>query len=269
MTLKVLVTGKNRRIAKDICEHLENDRGYLTIKSRPEKKALFDVVYSELPHVIIICMGDETADDVANYDIFREAAKKGGITVMVVANEEDRQLFMKYTKLQKMFFLSRPVSLFAVYEKLISLEAELEKKQRDNLLQIEEYVNPYAAEAEGRKRILVVDDDTETLITIKDFLSEFYAVTPVKSGEAAFRYLMDHSVDLILLDYLMPVMDGPEVLTLLRKKQELEDIPVIFLTGVTEKKTVIKTLTELKPQGYIVKPTKKSELVAKIIDVLG
>lgn len=269
MTLKILVTGKNRRIAKDICEHLENDRGYLTIKSRPDKKALFDVVYSELPHAIIICMGDETADDVGSYDIFREASKRGGITVMVVANDEDKQLFMKYTKLQKMFFLSRPVSLFAVYEKLISLEAELEKKNRENLLQIEEFVNPYDPDTNGRRRILVVDDDTETLIQIKDFLSEFYAVTPVKSGEAAFHYLAGHSVDLILLDYLMPVMDGPEVLTLLRKKRELEDIPVIFLTGVTEKKTVIKTLTELKPQGYIVKPAKKSELVAKIIDVIG
>lgn len=269
MTLKILVTGKNRRIAKDICEHLENDRGYLTIKSRPDKKALFDVVYSELPHAIIICMGDETADDVGSYDIFREASKRGGITVMVVANDEDKQLFMKYTKLQKMFFLSRPVSLFAVYEKLISLEAELEKKNRENLLQIEGFVNPYDPDTNGRRRILVVDDDTETLIQIKDFLSEFYAVTPVKSGEAAFHYLAGHSVDLILLDYLMPVMDGPEVLTLLRKKRELEDIPVIFLTGVTEKKTVIKTLTELKPQGYIVKPAKKSELVAKIIDVLG
>ena len=42
---------------------------------------------------------------------------------------------------------------------------------------------------------------------------------------------------------------------------------MVFLTGVKEKDTVIKTLIELKPQGYIVKPARRSELVAKIIDV--
>ena len=59
------------------------------------------------------------------------------------------------------------------------------------------------------------------------------------------------------------------VLRSLREVEEYSDIPVIFLTGMTEKNTVIKTLTQLKPQGYLVKPAKKSEIVAKIIDVLG
>jgi|GEM_PF-5059371 len=53
------------------------------------------------------------------------------------------------------------------------------------------------------------------------------------------------------------------------KNSDYKDIPVVFLTGVSEKETVIKTLVELKPQGYILKPSKKSEIVAKIIDVLG
>ena len=52
-----------------------------------------------------------------------------------------------------------------------------------------------------------------------------------------------------------------------REDEKYADIPVMFLTGMTEKNTVIRTLTELKPQGYIIKPSKKSELVGKIIDV--
>lgn len=94
-------------------------------------------------------------------------------------------------------------------------------------------------------------------------------MTPVKSGDAAFKYLLKHKPDLILLDYLMPVQDGPMVLRELRDIDSYADIPVIFLTGITEKNTVIKTLTQLKPQGYLVKPARKSEIVAKIIDVLG
>ena len=50
---------------------------------------------------------------------------------------------------------------------------------------------------------------------------------------------------------------------------ELKDIPVIFLTGLADRDRVINMLVELKPQGYILKPAKKSELVARIIDVLG
>ena len=104
---------------------------------------------------------------------------------------------------------------------------------------------------------------------IKEQLEEFYDVTCVKSGVAAFKYLARKTPDIILLDYLMPMMDGPEVLRNIHDTSGWEDIPVVFLTGMTEKNKVLKTLAELKPQGYIVKPAKKSELVAKIIDILG
>ena len=67
---------------------------------------------------------------------------------------------------------------------------------------------------------------------------------------------------------MMPVMDGPEVLRRIRETRDWSDIPIMFLTGVTEKKKVIQALTELRPQGYLVKPSKRSEIVAKIIDAL-
>ena len=136
-------------------------------------------------------------------------------------------------------------------------------------MMITEYVNPNADDTPPRKHILVVDDDSSQLLQMKDHLREFYEVTLVPSGKAALKYLTKHRVDLIFLDDLMPEMNGPDVLEQLRRLPALKFIPVVFLTGVTEKDTVIKTLVELKPQGYIVKPAKKSELVAKIIDILG
>ena len=114
-----------------------------------------------------------------------------------------------------------------------------------------------------------MDDDPDQLFHIKEQLEEFDGVTLVRSGDAAFRYLEQHRPDLILLDFLMPEKDGPHVLRELQADKGYSDIPVVFLTGMTEKNTVIQTLTELHPQGYIVKPAKKSEIVAKIIDVLG
>ena len=67
----------------------------------------------------------------------------------------------------------------------------------------------------------------------------------------------------------MPQPDGPKVLASLKSNKEFSSIPVVFLTGVSEREKVLKTIVELKPQGYLIKPAKKSEIVAKIIDILG
>lgn len=265
--LKLLVTGNNKRIARDICQHLKEDRGYLTVMCRADKEAIYDVVYSELPNVIVICMSDETSEDVRMYNLLSEAVRSGTITVFAVVDDKDKQMFMDYSTLRRVYFLSRPVSLYALYDKLIALEEEIKARQDDNTY-IEEYINPNA-DISKRKRILVVDDDTQMLINIKEQLSEFYDVFVVKSGEAAIKFFMKKDADLILLDYMMPDMDGPQVLNELREYEETYDIPVIFLSGLSDKDKIVEAITELKPQGYIVKPAKKSELVAKIIDILG
>jgi CheY-like chemotaxis protein len=264
MQMKILVTGKNRKVAMDVCEHLENDRGYKTVRCDPNKKTLVDVMLTELPKVIVVCMVDETIDTISEFDVLRNTSGQGGFTTIIIANEDDERLFRKYTKVDKAFFLSRPVSLFALYEKLISIEKELVDDEKSG--QAREFVNE---NARRRKQILVVDDDSEQLIHIKEELEEFYDVTPVKNAEAVFKYLSKKTPDLILLDYLMPEKDGPQVLREMREVEEYAKIPVIFLTGVTERNAILKTIAELRPQGYIVKPSKKSELVAKIIDVLG
>lgn len=120
-----------------------------------------------------------------------------------------------------------------------------------------------------RRHILIVDDDLDQLIQIKGHLIEFYDVTAVRSGHDALKYLESHDADLVLLDYKMPQMDGPDVLESIRKSERHPDIPIVFLTGISDRDTVLDIILELKPQGYLIKPAKKSEIVAKIIDVLG
>ncbi len=270
MKLKVMVTGRNKSIASDISNHLSVDRGYEIIKCAPTQDKMLDVILSELPRIIVACLGDETDQTVKAYDILMEATKFGGVTVIVVANNSDRKLFMKYTKLERMLFIARPVSLFTLYEKLLELEGKLESDDENNPYAMKQFINDANVfEEERKKHILVVDDDPQQLVQIKELLREFYEVTLVNSGDSAIKYLRGHRVDLILLDFIMPEKDGPYVLEEIRTYPELRTIPVIFLTGVTEKDVVIKTLVELKPDGYIVKPSKKSEIVAKIIDVLG
>ena len=270
MNLRIIVTGKNRKIANDVCEHLGADRGdYTLYKCAASKTALFDMALSERPHAIIICTGNETKDTVKVFDILKESSKAGYTAVIVIANDEDRKIFIDETNLAKITFLERPVSLWALYSKLDEVEKKAEKEEEQSTLGVEEFVNENAVEVFERKHILVVDDDPEALMMIKEHLREFYEVTLVNGCKNMIKALTKYKVDLILLDYMMPEMDGPEVLQLLRTFPDHKDIPVVFLTGMSDKDAVVKTLVELKPQGYVLKPATKSELVAKIIDVLG
>ncbi len=268
--LKIMVTGKNRRIAVDICKHLESDRDYFPIKCAASKTALLDMTLNELPNVIIICSGSESSDTVKIYDVLKETARSGAMEIIVVANEEDRKLFMGVSELEKITFISRPVSLTALYRKLEEIEESIDEYiKHDKERSLIEYENQKKPEEFKRKHILVVDDEPEQLIVIKDQLKEFYEVTVINGGKNIFKILAKYKVDLILLDYMMPEMDGPQVLKMLREDPEYAEIPVVFLTGMADKDAVLKLFVEFKPQGYVLKPSKKSEIVAKIIDVLG
>jgi CheY-like chemotaxis protein len=73
----------------------------------------------------------------------------------------------------------------------------------------------------------------------------------------------ENKVDLILLDYEMPVTDGPQVLEMLRADPDTKDIPVIFLTGKGDKESVMSVVS-LKPDGYFLKTMGKKDLLEKI-----
>ncbi len=113
------------------------------------------------------------------------------------------------------------------------------------------------------RRILVVDDDGMMLKAIKSWLESRYRVTIVNSGMSAIKFLATNQVDLILLDYEMPVTTGPQVFEMLRSDPDTKDIPIMFLTVKSDKESVMKVL-ELKPDNYLLKTMPPKELVAQI-----
>ncbi len=114
-----------------------------------------------------------------------------------------------------------------------------------------------------QKKILVVDDDQNMLQLLYSFLRDFYRVTMVSSGKDALESLSKQKPDLMLLDYLMPEMNGKETLEIIRKDENLKDLPVFFLTGVSDSNKISECL-KLDPSGYILKPIGKFSLLAKI-----
>ena len=74
-----------------------------------------------------------------------------------------------------------------------------------------------------------------------------------------------HPVDLVLLDYKMPTMDGPSVLEAIRNDKRLANLPVIFLTANNDRQSVINVM-QLKPDGYILKSKSPDEIKEAVID---
>ncbi|MCL2219155.1 MAG: diguanylate cyclase [Chitinispirillia bacterium] len=104
-----------------------------------------------------------------------------------------------------------------------------------------------------RFSILVVDDETSNIDVLSHVLKEKYKLFVAKNGEGAIKIARDNQPDLILLDVIMPGMDGFEVLTQLRKSDVTASIPVIFITGQDSKENEIKGLN-LGAVDYITKP---------------
>lgn len=116
-----------------------------------------------------------------------------------------------------------------------------------------------------KKRILVVDDEPIMLRSIKNWLSNDFDVSLVSSGDEALKFLDMHPVDLVLLDYKMPVMDGPEVLRKIRLDKNKKNFPVMFLTAKNDRESVM-TVMSLKPDGYILKSKQPEEIKKAVID---
>ena len=129
---------------------------------------------------------------------------------------------------------------------------------------ITEYISKVEA-GEMRKSILIVDDDPQYLSLVREWLKETYKVTMANSGLQAIKWLGKNTVDLILLDHEMPVTSGPQVLEMLRSDSETASIPVMFLTGKSDKKSVMEVVA-LKPEGYFLKSIKKDELLEKLME---
>ena len=123
-------------------------------------------------------------------------------------------------------------------------------------------------EAAKKKTILVVDDDATTLRSLKTMLEEKYNVNLANSGEKTFEMLSNKIPDLILLDYEMPDMNGKEVLEKIRADEKYRGIPVIFVTGISDKEQ-ITPLIALRPSGYILKPITMDIIKSEVSKVIG
>jgi DNA-binding response OmpR family regulator len=122
----------------------------------------------------------------------------------------------------------------------------------------------------SKKKILVVDDSELVLAMAKDaLLGAGYEVLTASNGIEANTYIFstDNRPDLIILDIMMPLLDGNKKAKLLKEKDFSKDIPIMFISSKTEEE-LEKLVTESGADGYICKPFTASSIVDKVRNVL-
>ncbi len=115
-----------------------------------------------------------------------------------------------------------------------------------------------------RPRILLVDDDPDILDVLEITLSEEnYELLKVRDGEEALKIIKSKPLDLVLLDYAMPKMNGRQVCMEVKKDILLRHLPIIMVTGKGEVKDKVGGI-DAGADDYIVKPFEPKELLARI-----
>ena len=116
--------------------------------------------------------------------------------------------------------------------------------------------------------ILIVEDNMELRTFLLHTLSEDYNVSDVGNGQEALDFIKERQPDLILSDVMMPIMNGDKMCNILKNNIETSHIPIILLTALNDKESIIKGL-QTKADKYIVKPFDMEVLKANIANVLA
>jgi DNA-binding response OmpR family regulator len=120
----------------------------------------------------------------------------------------------------------------------------------------------------GKKKILIVDDELSILVPLKFLLEKNeYEVLLAPSGKDAFDSIKKTKPDLILLDIMLPDLDGYEIFQIIRKNHDWDNIKVIYLTAKNRDIDIAKGLN-LGVDAYITKPFSNAELIEKVRSLL-
>ena len=115
-----------------------------------------------------------------------------------------------------------------------------------------------------KKSIVAVDDSGIILKMLEKLLGEEYAYSGFSKGLRALRYLKEaRTPDLIILDIEMPEIDVYKMLEMIQKKDELKEVPVLFLTSNNEKEHVVKAI-KAGVKDYIIKPVDEDVFMEKV-----
>ncbi len=236
------------------------------------------------PELFLYCMSEEHEDTLKNVAGFAASLKKQNVAIAVYGTEAELSSFKALLKEDPELSFMRPKSMAVIKDGITQYLDDMKVGRLDDRTiasisgsgRRSAPVPPPApspapaaaapatpSEGSDKKHILVIDDDPMMLKLIREYLKADYQVATAINGRTAHKFLETRSTDLILLDYEMPGDNGPVVLKQLRENPATASIPVIFLTGITERDKIQEALAQ-KPQGYMLKPIDHDKLMVAV-----
>lgn len=275
MKYKVLLTGNNKTIINEFFTYMDYNFECISTSER------YDDIVSHMkyvhPDVFVYCLYKERPDDLKRFVNIERQISDRDVPLVIIGDSEDCDEFAKIAPLLEPLVLQKPIATQNIATAIINMlnarkrrnnpnstaEEETLQNAKDILSQVEE-----AKEEIRKKHILIVDDDSRVLRLLQSYLSGRYELATAINGKVALKFLEKKETDLVLLDYEMPTENGAAVLEKIRANEKTKDLPVVFLTGVTEKNKIREVLA-LKPQGYLLKPVDMDKLSSTIKGILG
>lgn len=193
--------------------------------------------------------------------------------LIVIAKRKDYEIALRYISEDFILqFFDRPMNMEAFVQTIFEYMNEGEKKIGDDEKKPAEDADSAAPikrkmtsdmVAVRKRRILLVDDDASYLRIIRNWLKDGYEVGVASSALQAIMWLAKNDVDLILLDYKMPVCSGAQMFAMLQNDSQTKSIPVFFLTGNSARDAVMEIL-KLNPEGYLLKTFDRKALLTRL-----
>lgn len=212
--------------------------------SEEGQQSAADEKKDDIPRIFILYLQgeDNLMIDVLGY--IRDLVEDRGIRFFVIGTQEelDTVVGKKADYVAQMY--TRPVDLGDLIKRL--------QKEGEAVDKLKEF-----------KSILIVDDDATALRSMKSLLSTRYKILVASSGMNAITILAKNKVDLILLDFEMPIVNGPKVLEMIRSDPNTSNIPVMFLTAKGDKRSIMEVL-RFKPEKYLLKTMLPKDILDSI-----
>jgi len=119
------------------------------------------------------------------------------------------------------------------------------------------------------KKVLIVDDEPSIIVAIQFLMEQSgYETIVAFSGEEAIEAVAKHHPDLVVLDIMLPVVDGFEVCQRVRENPEWKDIRIVLVTALGSEANAAKGMA-LGADAYIIKPFANADLIAKVKELLA
>ncbi len=266
--IRVLLAGNQDAVMDDFFLHTDDEFQCMSSSDRlPDMLA--HIQYFD-PEVFVYCMGRDNARDTDNLRAARHFLENSDAVFVVIGDADDIASLNPLIARSVHMSLEKPLSIKTI-EKDILAKLECVLAEREARRAEEERIEKLAREEEKsreKKHVLVIDDDPLMLRTIKRYLEDRYVVATAPSGKFGLKYLSQKHADIVLLDYEMPEMSGREVFEAIKADERLLDIPVVFLTGISDS-NMIKSVLALKPNAYLLKPVDSDRLEQTLDSLLA